>query len=700
MATSGASERTNPRGMICVVSTVLAVLTLAVFARTLGDGFVNYDDNANVYENAFVTNGLTASGLAHAFTQGSVANWDPLTTISHMADCQVYGLNPAGHHLTNILLHTASVVLLFLVLQRMTGALWPSAFVAALFAIHPLRVESVAWVSERKDTLSGLFFMLTLWAYVKYVGEFKVQGSKFKVYYSLTLILFALGLMSKAMLVTLPVILLLLDYWPLGRCSKFKVQSPTAALAPKSGAASQSSKSELQQGGVPLPRLLIEKLPLFALSLAACVVAVVAQQHASAVQSFAKVSFGLRLENAIVSSALYFWQMFWPARLAVLYPHPQDGVAMGGLALGLVVLVVVSVGAIAWRRTRPYLLVGWLWYLIMLTPVIGLVQLGQQAHADRYTYLPEIGLYLALAWLAGSCFPAWRARRLVFGVCAASAIIALSAVTVRQISYWHDSESLWRRALVCTSENAVAHYGLGLTLVQRGEPDKAIDEFQSAVDIAPDYAEAHNNLGYLFFQQGRADDAIAQFKAALRIQPDYAESHNNLGLVYHAQGRLDDALREYREAFRLKPDYAEAHFNLANIYNQQGHLDDAIAEYEKALELQPSLQPARQALRAIAWVMATNPDAAKRNGPQAVKLAEQLSGASGGNDAGDLALLAAAYAGTGRFTEAVATADKARELAASQNNARLATALQEQAASYRSNQPWRTTGPGNSGLPH
>ena len=272
MATSGASERTNPRGMICVVSTVLAVLTLAVFARTLGDGFVNYDDNANVYENAFVTNGLTASGLAHAFTQGSVANWDPLTTISHMADCQVYGLNPAGHHLTNILLHTASVVLLFLVLQRMTGALWPSAFVAALFAIHPLRVESVAWVSERKDTLSGLFFMLTLWAYVKYVGEFKVQGSRFKVYYLLTLVLFALGLMSKAMLVTLPVILLLLDYWPLGR----------------------SSKSEAGEASVPLTSLIIEKLPLFALSLAACVVAVVAQQHASAVQSFAKVSFGLR----------------------------------------------------------------------------------------------------------------------------------------------------------------------------------------------------------------------------------------------------------------------------------------------------------------------------------------------------------------------------------------------------------------------
>jgi protein O-mannosyl-transferase len=671
MAMSGASECITSRRVVCIVSIALAVLTLTVFARTLGDGFVNYDDNSNVYENPFVTNGLTKAGMVHAFTKSENGTWDPLTTLSHMADCQMYGLNPAGHHLTNVLLHTASVILLFILLHRMTGALWPSAFVAALFAIHPLRVESVAWVSERKDTLSGLFFLLTLWAYVKYVNESKIQSPKSKVFYILTLVLFALGLLSKAMLVTLPVILLLLDYWPLKRFPNL----------------------ESKNSGVTLIRLVIEKLPLFTLSLAACVIAVIAQRDARAVQSFAKVPFGLRVENAIVSVGWYVGRMFWPARLAVLYPYPQTGVAPVGLVLGLTILIVISTGAILWRRTKPYILIGWLWYLIMLAPVIGMVQLGQQAHADRYTYLPEIGLYIALAWAVADLFPPWPARRMVFAACAVSAIIALSIVAVVQTSYWHDSESLWRRALACTSENAVAHYGLGLTLVEAGKPEKAVDEFQSAVGMAPDYAEARNNLGYLRFRQGRMDDAITQFQAALLIQPDYAESHNNLGLVYHAQGRLDDAIDEYLEAGRLKPDYAEAHFNLANIYNQQGHTDEATAEYEKAIELRPNLQPARQALRAIAWVMATNPDTVKRNGPQALKLAEQLSQSSDGNDVSDLATLAAAYAETGKYSDAVKTASQARQLALSQNYTALAAALQRQIELYQAGQPLRDISP-------
>ncbi len=406
---------------------VLAALTFAVFGRTIGYEFVDYDVNLNVFENANVSAGLTLHGLARAFTHGSDANWDPLTTISHMVDCQLYGLHAGGHHLTNVLLHTLSVILLFLVLRQMTGAFWRSALVAAVFAIHPLRVESVAWVSERKDTLSGVFFMLTLGAYVAYARR-PGWGR-----YLLVALFFVLGLMSKAMLVTLPFVLLLLDWWPLER---FKPARPGAA----------GSGWWLNQFPAP-GRLILEKLPLLALSLGSCVVAAVAQSHAQAVESLEKYPFFPRLANALNSVFVYVVQMFRPAGLAVFYPYPTHRLPLGDLSLLTLALLAVSFGAFWCRRPRPYVLVGWLWYLGMLAPVIGLVQLGAQAHADRYTYLPQIGLYVALVWLAESALlPQWIHRRTAFVGAAVLIVTCLSVASARQAACWHDTKALWQRA--------------------------------------------------------------------------------------------------------------------------------------------------------------------------------------------------------------------------------------------------------------
>jgi tetratricopeptide (TPR) repeat protein len=755
------------RRKLYAVCLALAAITVAVLAQTLGHGFVNIDDGPYVYENSNVTNGLTMSGIAHAFTKTENGTWDPLTTISHMADCQVYGLNPAGHHLTNILLHTASVVLLFLVLQRMTGALWPSAFVAALFAIHPLRVESVAWVSERKDTLSGLFFMLTLWAYVKYVGEFKVQGSRFKVYYLLTLVLFALGLMSKAMLVTLPVILLLLDYWPLGRCSKFKVQSPTAALAPKSGAASQSSKSELQQGGVPLSRLLIEKLPLFALSACSAIVASLAQRQGHGLPAAAIYPLALRFENAVVSAATYLWQFFFPVGLAVFYPFPAHGWEIWRVGLSLIALAFICAVAVRWRRTRPWLLVGLLWYLVMLLPVIGVFQLGRQAHADRYTYLPQIGIYLALTWLAANAFPGWHRRRVVLRILGALAVAAFAATAFIQASFWQSSVRLWQHTIACTPDNAVAHYALGTAylkanreddalaelqkavaaqpdfsnarydlaaaLAKKGQLDDAIRNYQAAIAADPDLAEAYFGLGSAFAHQGRNSEAIAAFEKTLDLQPNYAAARYNLGTSLAAAGRFDDAITQFEMAVQEQPDFMEAHINLAATLVQKGRLDEAITQYQAAVALKPddthsrlnlgklletrgrladagdqyqallgrdpASAEARARLLRVAWVMATSPDAASRNGAKSLELAKAFTELPG-SDAVEQAALAAAYAETGQFPEALKTAGLARQMALAQNNAPLAAALQEQLNLYQAGHPFRDAGKASGQAPH
>ena len=537
----------NDRWTVPGVCIFLAAIIWVVFGQTLHHEFVNYDDNMYVYENPEVARGLTLQGIVWAFTHVHAANWHPLTWISHMLDCQFYGLNPGGHHLTNVLLHTATAILLFLVLRRMTGLLWRSAFVAAVFAIHPLRVESVAWVAERKDVLSGVFFMLTIGAYVRYVQrqsevrEFAGVGAPaVQPLTGLVLLFFALGLMCKPMLVTLPFVLLLLDYWPLNR---------VATVTDR-------------RNHFPIPRrLILEKLPLFGLAAASCVVTLFAQTEA--IQSFEHISLPLRVGNALISYVAYLGQMFWPSGLAVLYPFTARGVGVAGVVLSLVVLAGISTGVFVLRR-RPYLLTGWLWYLIMLVPVIGIVQVGAQARADRYTYLPQIGLYVLLTWAAADLCAGWRHRRVVLGGLATIILVALIFCARTQTSYWRNSESLWTHTLACTSDNCIAHNNLGNALLQKGNVDEAIAHYQKALQIKPDYAEAHNNLGNALLQKGNVDEAITHYQKALQINPDYAEAHNNLGIALLQKGNVDEAIAHFQKALQIKPDNAEAHNNLGN----------------------------------------------------------------------------------------------------------------------------------------
>jgi len=566
---------------------VLAAITFVVFGQTLRHGFVNYDDNEYVYENPPVIHGLTPRGVAWAFSFHA-SNWHPLTWLSHMLDCQLYGMNPAGHHLTNVLLHTATVIVFFLVLREMTGAFWRSAFVAAVFAVHPLRVESVAWVAERKDVLSGLFFMLTIGAYVRYVRGPRSWGR-----YGLVMFLFALGLMSKPMLVTLPLVLLLLDYWPLQR----------AEAAGK---------------------LVLEKLPLLALSGVCCVATLLAQNKA--IQSVGAYSLSNRLGNAVVTGVVYLGQMVWPAGLAVFYPFPHTGVLLWQVALAGALLVGFS--AVAWRQRgeQPWLWMGWLWYLVVLLPVVGIIHVGEQAYADRYTYLPQIGIYIAVTWLAAS----WVGERLAAGLMA-GVLAVLMFCAWRQTSYWQNSETLWTHTLACTKDNYVAHINFGKALAQKGKVDDAILEYQEVLKIEPRYADAHYdlgnalckkgkidegidqyqqalqinpnsvktrlNLGNVLCATGKIDEAIAQYQQALQINPAFAEVHNSLGRALCIKGRTDEGIAQFEQALQIHPGYAEAHNNLGNALLQKGEVDEAIACYQKALAINPGFALARTNLQ-------------------------------------------------------------------------------------------------------
>jgi tetratricopeptide (TPR) repeat protein len=535
---------------------VLAAITFAVFGQTLHYEFINYDDDDYVYENPVVSGGITIKGIVWAFTRAHFANWHPLTWLSHELDCQLYGLNPGGHHLTSVLLHIATVIALFLVLRQMTGALWRSAFVAAVFAIHPLRVESVAWVAERKDVLSGLFFMLTLGAYVRYARH---PWSLAR--YGLVVLLFAMGLMCKPMLVTLPVVLMLLDYWPLRRVEPRK-----------------------------LSRLAMEKLPLLALSGIFCVVTFLAQHEA--IQSTDSISLSLRFANALVTCMVYLGQMVYPAGLAVLYPYPHNGLLEWEVMLAVILLAGVSAVALWKRRTQPWMLTGWLWYLVMLLPVAGIVQVGFQAHADRYTYLPQIGICLALTWWAAELGLKWMAPRAAIGVVMTVVIGALMVCARIQTAYWKNNETLWTHAIDCTKNNASAHLSLGTDLLAKGKVDEAIAEYQKSLQIRPTFAYAHLDLGNAFFKKGKMDEAAIQFQQALQINPAFTEARNNLGNVLFHMGRRDEAIAQFQQALQITPDDAATHNNFGDALRQEGKLDEAISHFEQALQARPDFAEA------------------------------------------------------------------------------------------------------------
>ena len=614
------------KGTVLGVCVLLAVAVFLVFGQTLRHKFINYDDDAYVWNNPKVVKGLTFQGITWAFTHSHCNNWHPLTWMSHMLDCQLYGLNAGGHHFANVLLHAATAILLFLVLRQMTGALWPGAFVAAVFAIHPLRVESVVWVSERKDVLSGLFFMLTLLMYARHARRKSVLDSRFwPLDYGLALLFFALGLMSKPMLVTLPFVLLLLDYWPLQR---FTIRSSRNVIL----------------------RLVVEKLPFLLLSAASCAVTVLVQGEA--VKSMVALPLASRLGNALVSYVTYLVQMVWPENLAVFYPYRPDVPVWQVACSGALLLSVTTVALLAVRRL-PCFLVGWLWYLGMLVSVIGLVQVGDQSHADRYTYLPQIGLYLIIAWIVRDLTVSWRHRRQILGAAAFTVIAALMVCARKQTSYWRNSESLWNHTIACTAGNYVAYTNLGATIANRGRFPEAIEYFQKALEINPDSAETHNDWGKVLLEQGRTAEAIEHFQKAVEIDPDCAEAHNNLGILLAAQGQTAQAIKHYQIAIKLNPDRAEVYNNLGNVLATQGRTAEAIEHFQKALEIEPYYAKAHHNLANVLAAQGRL-DEAIAHFQNAVELRPDYSEAQ--NDWGTILLE------QGRFAEAMEHFQKAVQL--------------------------------------
>ena len=652
------------------VCLLLAALTWIVFGQTLSHGFVNYDDRVYVVQNQQIHRGLTFSGMAWAFSHEHAGNWHPLTTISHMLDYQLFNLRAGGHHFTNVLLHTGAVLLLFLVMRRLTGSFWRSAFVAALFAIHPLRAESVAWVAERKDVLSALFFMLTIWAYAHYARATSAGR------YIATAALLAAGLLSKPMLVTVPFVLLLLDYWPLRRAQQSAVGT---------------QRSDVRQER--WSRLIVEKIPLFLFCIPSMVATFVIQERSAG--SIAQLPFAWRLQNALVTCVTYIWQIFWPVDLAVFYPNPENHLAIWQVAGAAFLLLAMTLFVFAARKTRPYLLVGWLWYLVMLIPVIGIVQVGLQGHADRYTYLPHIGLYLAITWWVVDLSEKWPARRQILGAAAALSVIGLSACSWKQVSYWKDSETLWRHALEVTRDNDVAHTNLGMVLAEDDQVEQGISHLREALVIRsgathPHYklslALIHSNLGYALARKGALDEAIEHLHTAVELQPGYADAHYNLAVALSQEGKTREALEEFRKTLAIRPTDAEAHTSLGNVLAQEGFVSEAMQHYETALQLAPEMVLARNNL---AWILCASPDAAARNGARAVELAQQAVELSGGNNPLFLRTLAAAYAEVGRFPDAVETVERALRMAEAQNDRAEVRQLEDEAGRFRSKIPLR-----------
>jgi len=516
------------------------------------------DDELYVTANARVQQGLTPENIRWAFTTTEAANWHPLTWLSHMLDVQLFGLDAGKHHFASLLLHLLNVVLLFILLFRWTGALWRSAFVAALFALHPLHVESVAWIAERKDVLSTLFWLLTLGAWLEYVR------SKKPALYALALFLFALGLMAKPMLVTLPFTLLLLDFWPLRR------------LAPPSGAGRESFKT-----------LLLEKAPMFVMAAASSVVTLFAQRAGGAVQTLTQLPFAQRAMNAAQAYLAYLGKALWPAALAIFYPHPREGLSAVFTALSFLAILCLTVLAFRLRRKAPYLLFGWLWYLGTLVPVIGLIQVGEQALADRYTYVPLLGIFIAAVWGLADLSRSNRALRFSMVALSAASLALLGVLTDAQASFWKDSETLFRHALAVTGPNSLAHNNYGLVMYDQGRTEEAIAHFKESIQIDPQYPDVHNNYGVALAKLEQWDPAIEEYETALQLQPGAPTALNNLGKAFFHVNRLQEAAACFQQVLDKAPGSADAHLGLGGVLEKLDRPSEALERYETSLRLKP-----------------------------------------------------------------------------------------------------------------
>ena len=555
----------SPEKRNVILCLLLVVATLALYNPVNRHPFVNYDDDRYVTENPHIHQGLTGETITWAFTATEQGNWHPLTWLSHALDWQLFHQNATGHHFTSLLIHAANAVLLFLLLIYATGRVGPSWFVAALFALHPINVESVAWVAERKNVLCTFFFFAALIAYCWYSR--KPDWRRYLAFAGF----FVLGLMSKPMVITLPFVLLLLDYWPLGRMQGGPVGTPPIPQ-------------------VPLSRLLAEKLPLLAFSAASAMITMQAQRAGGAIRSTAQFSLDVRLENAVVAYARYLWKMIWPSHLAPLYPHPGDSLAVWQVVVSALVLLAVT-GVVARFRSQRYLLTGWLWFLGTMVPVIGLVQVGDQAMADRYAYIPLVGIFVMIAWaavdLADSRQIAFTAR----WIPAACVLVALSFATNRQLGYWSSSYDLWTHALAVTDRNFIAQDNLGGALLLLGRPDEAYSHFQAAAEINPSDPMSHSNLGAYLQEHGRLSEAVQQYEFTLNLTSDaglVAATYANLGTAYRKLGQDQKARDSYDQALRQNPNQSNAYLGLGQLLEKQNQLEDAIQNYSKAVELHPT----------------------------------------------------------------------------------------------------------------
>lgn len=696
----------------------LVLAILALYWPLTHYGFVNFDDDEYVTANPHVLHGITFSAVKWAFTTGHASNWHPVTWLSHMLDCQLFGASNAGAmHLVNIVFHAANSVLLFLVFRRATGSEWRSLSVAALFAFHPLHVESVAWIAERKDVLSTFFWLLAMGCYVRYAR------TKRSLNYWASFLLFTLGLMAKPMLVTFAAVLLLLDFWPLKRLSR---QALTA--------------------------LLIEKLPFLTVALVSSVVTLLVQKKVAIVM-LDQLSLPLRVANAITSYIGYLGKTFWPTKLVFFYPHPLTHPSYEVILSGLA-LVVMTAGAWLLRHRGPYLLFGWLWYLGTLVPVIGLVQVGSQEMADRYTYVPLIGIFVSLVWCVSDSLARLKSRRVATASLTTVAIVACAVVTSQQIPFWKDSVTLFSHALALTSKNLVANINIGAAYMQRGDNALALQHYLAALQIKPDNAKAQYNLGVALASLGRTDEAVKHYRIALRIDPSYAKSlkalgdtllergkvseavlhyksllqvdpantavHLILGNTLFAAGDTDGGIEHLRAVTKIEPDNFEAQLNLASALASDGELAEAIKGYQTSLRLVPNsalahyqfgaallggrrekeaLEQLREALRLspqsaltldrLGWILSTSSEAGLRNGKEAIGFAQRACQITNNVNPVTLSTLSAAYAEDGQFDKAIASAEKSRSLADPDKNPNLLALIDRQLSFYRDHRPFR-----------
>ena len=762
----------KPTRPALLIALLLSAATLAAFWPLLQNGFVNYEDTLYITQNPHVLGGLTLGNVGWAFGTAYYDYWHPLAWVSHMVDMELFGLNPGWHHLTSLLIHVANTLLLFWVLSRMTGAVWRSGFVAALFALHPLHVESVAWVTERKDVLSTFFFMLTLLAYAKYAaGGWRLVGrgashkgeprtnnqhptsniqhpipdaqhpasgirhpassiqhqvsnntlhvSRFTFhvsrFYVLALLCFALGLMSKPMLVTVPCVLLLLDYWPLGRFPRLGSGVPSPGgqgPQPTEGDSGTARKSYIVNR---IWSLLWEKAPFAVLTVVASAATYLVQRRVGAMDTLASVGFGERLANAVVSYMRYLGKMMWPSRVAVFYPHPLTlpvwEWAAAGAALGGLTLAAVWLG-----RSRRYVLTGWLWFLGTLVPVIGLVQVGEQAIADRYTYVSLIGLFIILVWGAFDIAARWRGGVPVAATAGVLALVALGARAHAQAAYWRTSATLFAHAIAVTENNAVAHNNLGTALADEGDWVEAGKHFAEALRLRPGLqmarvncalalahqdrtdeavreiadvtqavgAAGHRALGDVFREQGNAAEASQQYAAAVRLDPKDALARENLGLMLARQGKAAEASAQFAELARIRPD-AQSQYYLALSLAVERKAKLAEEHYREAIRLKPDWP---EPVNDLAWMLATFPRAEFRDAAEAVRLAEHACELTGHKEARFLGTLDAAYAEAGRFGEAITVAEEARKLALAAGDQALADGAAGRLLQYRAGKPY------------